>query len=239
MNRIKIMFLFGASAASAWGQTGFGASYTADGQPNIRLESKLEPENPALAHPFEEGTASRNKTFQRYLYDKATHEYFGYRVALDRVTSSEYRITLGPISLNPAEHPISDPLAQLMPSPAFPPPQIIRIGDRIAIDFFENQKTGQKIVDYLSLEQPNCDGESQKTDCLMALIADMNGELDRKLQALIARHDVATQQTLRQSQQSWATYRDDACRSLPDRTKQLDCQLKLTRSRIHDLGAIY
>jgi len=269
MIRIELAVLLTLLCARASAQTGVSASSSTDGQPTIKLESRLEPDKPALARDFETGTASRDKRFQRFLYDKTTHEYFGYSLTMEKVSSSETRITLGALSLNPAEKPISDVSARLMPSPVFPPPQVVHFGEKVAVSFFENPKTGQQIVDYLWLERKNCDGEAQKADCLEGLLADANADLQRVIQEKIAaivqeqvsrrvqqeiqdkvqkRIDERMQKwedrqqkkrSLQQSEQSWEIYRDQTCGSLPDVTKQSDCKLKLTRSHIHDMEQIY
>ena len=272
MSRTELLAILALVCVRGSAQTGITAISSTPGQPTIRLESKLAPETPSLTRDIASGTASRDKRFQRFLYDKATHEYFGYSLTLERVSSSETRITFGPLSLNPAEQPISDPSARLMPSPAFPPPQIVHFREKVAIDFFENPKTGQKIVDYVWLERPSCDGERQKADCLQSLLADANTDLQRLIQEKIAaavnrrieqeiedrvqkRIDEKMQKidqkmqkreeehekkrSLERSQQSWEMYRDETCGVLPDASQQVDCKLKLTRSRIRDVQQIY
>jgi len=181
---------------------------------------------------------------RRYLYKPDQHEYFGYDVVAERVdNSSEYRVSFRALSLTPDDLRLPDPsLWMLLPSPVFPEPQILHIGDMISFDVFENPKTGQKIVDYIRLERRTCEDVSEdqaKAACLSGLLDDAGRELAGRIAKAEAKPDAAVQESVRRSQQSWEKYRDDACKLLPTRVKQLDCQLTLTRDRIHEVKTIY
>jgi uncharacterized protein YecT (DUF1311 family) len=223
------------SVSSNWGFT-------------ITFESKLEPAKPDLAIPGESGIRHLdeiNPGMKRFLTNTKTHEYFGYDMKAEpiREHAGTYRVTFSDLTLAPQDLKLPDPGSwRRLPAPLFPPPQIVSTADTIALDLFENPSTGQKIVDYIRLKRDNCDEESAgpgQIACLTSLVDDAQRSLADRLSHLESTRDRATVTSIKESQQTWEKYRDDACMNLPNEVKRLQCQLKLTRSHTHDLSSIY
>lgn len=240
-----ILFL---SATTMWAQSGFSGTATSNGL-TIFVRSTLEPPKPDTAS-FTTGIAPLPRNgptgMRRYLYDRSQHEYAGYDMAAEWLPGSgEYRVTFKALSATPEDLHLPDSPSswRMIPPPAFPAPQLAHPGDTIALDFFENPSTGQKIVDYLRLERTktHCEDEASaaQISCLTSLLTEEERSLTRKMEALENKASKSAEGNLQQSQQSWERYRDDTCRTLSDRVKQLGCELKLTRSRIRELNSLY
>jgi hypothetical protein len=97
---------------------------------------------------------ARGSTMQHCLYDRFTTFYFGYAMTIspgatagtrtvlftpaDTASMSDgLRAVAGDLPLNPA------------PLPKYPPPQIVRSGDTIAMDLMTNADGSERIVDYI------------------------------------------------------------------------------------------
>src|SRR5262249_56611607 len=71
------------------------------------------------------------------------------------VSSGEYRFTFSPLRMTPKRREeIFDKVKgwSPLPIPQNPATQIVRAGDRIALDLFVNPQTGQKIVEYIRVQ---------------------------------------------------------------------------------------
>jgi len=238
-----ILFTCGVS----WAQSGFSGSASSTAGVTITFESKLEPSKPAMPFLGASGITGLGKNrpagMRRYSTNIKTHEYFGYDMTVEPVDAQAgtYRVTFSALTLTPEELKWPDPESwRMLPAPVFPPPQVISTADTIALDLFENPATGQKIVDYIHLKRDNCDAENgSQLSCLTGLVQDAQRSLEDKLKQMESTRETATVESIRASQQAWESYRDDACANLASEAKRLQCELKLTRSRIHDLGTIY
>jgi uncharacterized protein YecT (DUF1311 family) len=243
------LVLLSLSATAVWAQSGFSGTASSRDL-TVFVQSKLEPPKPDTIS-FTTGINSLPRNgplgMRRFLYDRSQHEYAGYDMAAEWLADSgEYRVTFRALSATPEDlHlPDSPSLWRMIPPPAFPVPQRVHPGDTIVLDFFENPSTGQKIVDYLRLERTktSCEGEGAseaQISCLSSLLTEAKRSLARKIEAIENNSNKSASGSLPQSQQSWERYRDDTCRTLSDRAKQLDCELKLTRNRISELNALY
>lgn len=225
INLLAVLLVVGPTTMRA--QDGFSSSFSLDDQPTIRVESRVDPSKP-YPSGIRSGSAHHNKQYERFLYNTAGHEYQGYSLTLDSVGSREYRVTLGPLDISPAEKPINDPSARLLPNPEFPPPQVLHFGERMEFVFFENAKTGQKVIDTIWLEPHVCDGSP---NC----VADLQDDLELRLQRLREKH-LAQANLLEDWERSWEAYRDGVCGSLGDATKQTNCKFEMTRERISALA---
>jgi polysaccharide export outer membrane protein len=119
-------------------------------------ETRLEPPAPPFAGGFVGGAVTDGEGVHRYLAYNSLHKFFGYdlQVSYEEPTHS-YRVTLRPLSIDPARVELPDPASwTVVPMPTYPSPQNVHGGDRIALDLFVNPATGQKIVDYLSFPKP-------------------------------------------------------------------------------------
>lgn len=91
--------------------------------------------------------------------------YFGYEVLIEALGKNSYRLTFQPLlmtqdlkrRLTGQRITLDDPSSPwtLLPSPSFPKPQTIQAGDVVALDLLVNKTTGQKIVDYVTIQEPD------------------------------------------------------------------------------------
>ena len=249
MKRISValLFLISGLARAEWTSSG----YTSSNDLSVYVESKFEPPSPRMAGNFGAGLQSLRRGqpgLRRYVYERTSLQYFGYDVAAEPLESTgEYRVTFSSLSLTPEEIKLPNPSAwKMFPPPVFPAPQIVHDGDTIAIDLFENPSTGQKFVDYIRVQRgsraqsarSDCGSEGSgeaKLTCLSGKLDKANAALASKRTELQTRADASSQESLRRSEESWEKYRDETCQPLSTREKQLQCQLELTRSHVHDL----
>jgi uncharacterized protein YecT (DUF1311 family) len=226
------------------GQTGFSWSGGAVLDLTVSVESKTEPPEPDIL-TGSEGVYFLGKGgpqgIRRFITNTKTHEYAGYDMKLEAIKPGQYRATFGALSLTAKDLNLSDPTAwRISPAPIFPPPQTVTTADTIVLDVMENPTTGQKIVDYIRLQHRNCDsagGGPAQLACLTSIVEDARRELQDKLNQLERIRTGAAAQSIILSQQSWTRYKDDACSTLETAVKRVNCEITLTRSRIHDLGS--
>ncbi|MBV9266944.1 MAG: DUF1311 domain-containing protein [Acidobacteriaceae bacterium] len=235
---ISVVLLFSVHAI-ACGQSGFSGSIGAVLDTTVTIESKTEPPKPDVL-TGRSGTAflgkGRPQGISRYLADSKTHRYTGYDMKVEAAGPGQYRVTFSALTLSAADMNLPDPANwNMSPAPVFPPPQIVTNADTIVLSIMENPATGQKVVDYIQLKRRNCDAVGDgvtKTSCLTSILQDERRALDEKLNRLEGPRGTAA----RGSQQSWEKYKEDACSALDTEVKRLECEVQLTRSRIHDLG---
>jgi uncharacterized protein YecT (DUF1311 family) len=232
-----------------WAQSGHTGSVGVISGVTITFKSKLEPPTPDSGFSGPSGIrilgTGKPEGMIRYLANNKTHEYFGYDMKVEPVDehAGTYRVIFGPLTLRAEQLNLPDPQNwHMLPAPAFPAPQTITTADTIALDLFENPSTGQKIVDYLRLKRDNCDAESAgpgQVSCLNGLVQEAQRLLEEKMTQMEKTRDTGTAAAIRGSQGAWEKYRDAACGNLGTEVSRLQCELKLMRSRTHDLGVIY
>lgn len=164
MRAIKAICFALISAACAFSQAGRLDSGNFSGpQFAIYWETRVEPASPALAQSL--GTkmvakvVSDTGMFIRVLMDREHRTYFGYNMAVKAVSSGSYNLYWQQrLNLTPAlaqDLRIDDPPAWTELSVrSVPGEKVVRMGDVIAIDLMVNSDTGQKIVDYISIQEP-------------------------------------------------------------------------------------
>jgi hypothetical protein len=235
------------TCVAAWAQAGFSGSMSSGTDVEIFFESKFEPPEPHLS--FVGGgmgvraLPGMNRGLRRYSANASTHEYFGYDIHVDpvEVHTGIYRVTFSALSLTPLEMNLTDSSSwRSLPPPAFPAPQIVNVGDKIALPLFENPATGQKVMDYISLKRHNCDAESGPSQiaCLDSLIEEEQKTLLRKIACETGKRDAAATAPIQESQPLWENFRDAACVNTNE-AKRLKCKLELTREHTHDIGNVY
>lgn len=231
--------------AAAWGQSGFSGSMSSGTDVEIFFQSKLEPPAPP-ALGLTDGVAplpGRARGMRRYSANTKTHEYFGYDIHVDPIDphAGVYRVTFSALSLTPFEMNLADSANwRSLPPPAFPAPQIINIGDIIAVTLFENPTTSQKVMDYIRITRHNCDAESghSQVACLNGLIEEEQKTLSAKMANVASKRGGFAAAPIQDSQPLWEKYRDAACGGGSE-AKRLQCKLELTRERTHDIGNVY
>jgi hypothetical protein len=147
------------AATLSWGQEN---SIRLDGGPSwkgfsIRFSSKLEPD-PTGASSELGGTVidlPGGVVGQRFIDDPAHKRSFGYDVRLiPSADGSTAEIRIEP--LHAAEHAVQRGWTQFgLPAglPKYPVIPGLSVGDTVALDLLVNPSTGQKIVDYITLER--------------------------------------------------------------------------------------
>ncbi len=232
-----VLFLLAARGIFAQGFSADLPSVNA----RIVIREKLEPVTPPmedLSSGIESGPGTSGRTARHTLIDSARHLYFGYDVAVDRLNADSFRVTFSALDASPDALKLPDPAAwSRIPSPGFPLPQVIHVADTMMIDLFENPATGQKIVDYVHLEDTvPCNGEAA---CLVKLTDKLGQDLAARVAEIASKRSSAQAAALVQSQQSWEQYKQDACGALTNPTQQVNCAMTLTLSRLGDLKKIY
>ena len=226
------------SSSLSWGQQGF--SGTVGGRSGIRvhMESQVEPPKPELPSIYQMGTGSNHDKFYRYTANTKSHEYFGYEMRVEPASQpGMYRVVFSALAQTAKDLSLPDPPSwTMLPAPTFPAPEIVSASDTIAMELYFNPSTGQKIVDYLRVNRESCDGQ---ISCWKEATAEAAQLLSVKLRQMESKGDAATVAALKESQPAWEKYRDAACANIADESKRLQCELKLSQSRLHDLGEIY
>jgi uncharacterized protein YecT (DUF1311 family) len=248
--KLTISFAFALFAAQVCrAQGGWSGSVGNDSGVTITVESKLEPPKPDLAAddlPEESGVkwlktkAGGSVGMIRYSKNVKTHEYFGYEVVAEPIPQAgSYRVTFSALTFE--DLGVSSSGWRLLPVPISPSPEIAGSADTIAVTLFENPATGQKMVDYLRIKRDNCDSQSGPAHvaCLAGLVRDARRSLSEKLSRLASNGDAAAALALKDSQEAWEKYREQACANFKDEAKRLQCELTLLRNRTRELGEIY
>jgi hypothetical protein len=94
------------------------------------------------------GIADASDRIHRFLEDLSTKTYFGYDVMATPTDSNQFLVTILPLQLPPADLPGRTP----GPQPRIPGPQILQVGDTMAIDMLVSADGKQKVVDYIQVE---------------------------------------------------------------------------------------
>ena len=241
---LALMFM---TCGVCWSQSGFsGTVMNSNFGVTIEVESKLEPSKPEMAIPGKTGLShleGAKPGMRRFSTNTTTHEYSGYDMRIEAIEKNgTYRVTFSALTLKPEDLKLPEPGTwRMVPPPLFPPSQIVSLADTIAVDVFESPATGQKIVDYIRFKRDNCEQEgagSSQIDCLNGLVQDARRSLTEKLTQMENTRDPVAATSIKESQQTWEAYRNAACANLTSEVKRLQCELKLTRSRAHDLDAM-
>jgi len=120
----------------------------------------LEPSVPELGN-LGGGTIGGEGTIHRLMWDRRQRVYFGYDVSIDPLPEpNTYRMTFGQLTLSPEDtRVLGGDHSTFMPLPApdwsGPAVRTVRAGEVFALDLLTNNATGQKIVDYVTVQGPS------------------------------------------------------------------------------------
>jgi hypothetical protein len=122
-------------------------------------ETRLMPPTPALDEGFRTKTTNWPGPIHRIMVDRTRRIYFGYDVLIDTLPeANSYRVTFQQLVMTPelAQQLLPDNQLTWVPLPAmvFPGPQTVHGSDVLALTLLTNSTTGQKIVDYLAVQEP-------------------------------------------------------------------------------------
>ncbi|HYP06172.1 MAG TPA: hypothetical protein VER03_08030 [Bryobacteraceae bacterium] len=169
---LVLFFLFLiASPALAGSATMNGIKFT--------YESRLEPPMPVMR--LGSGVLV-NRTVQRHLWDMSNKTFFGYDVSMDSMVDGRYLFTFAALSMTPQKMEALYPGThgwRLIPLPSVPAKQVLSEGDTLALDLFVNPSTGQKVVDYLTVERGEGRGLTAPGPARDLMVADVSMELSR------------------------------------------------------------
>jgi hypothetical protein len=122
-------------------------------------ETRILPATPPLAEGFSTTTTDTFGVIHRVMMDRSGRTYFGYDVLIDVLPeNNSYRITFKPLVMTStlAKGLEMDQWSAWMTlaAPRFPAPQVVHGGDILEFTLLTNQATGQKISDYISVQEP-------------------------------------------------------------------------------------
>ena len=152
MKRISFLLVFHFTGA-VWGQLMTGSA-GANGV-SFSYETRLEPPDPPISKIGGGALTHNNKLVQRHVCDFAQKKCFGYDLTMEPLADGRYRFEFSPLTITPEKMAdIFDNVGgwTLLPMPQRPATQILSAGQTLALDLFVNPSTGQKIVDYLTIQ---------------------------------------------------------------------------------------
>jgi hypothetical protein len=128
-------------------------------------EERLEPASPELKNVVS-GTVTDTGGIHRFMADQMRKVYFGYDISIEELAEpNTYRVTFSRIKMTPAlakavfldgDPSNWKPLVTGWDSPTV---RTMRAGDVMAIPLLTNSTTGQKVVDYVTFQEPKQQGE--------------------------------------------------------------------------------
>jgi len=122
-------------------------------------ETRLSPPSPPLAEGFSTTTTDSTGVIHRVMLDRSGRTYFGYDVLVEVLPEANiYKVTFKPLVMTSrlAEGWSMDRWSEWLPlaAPRFPAPQSVRSGEILELTLLTNGGTGQRIVDYVSIQEP-------------------------------------------------------------------------------------
>jgi hypothetical protein len=150
----------------AWTGIGDAASSRVDGGLVVRAgygfywETRVEPPAPALGDGFLTQSVDGADAIHRIMLDRRSRTYFGYDVVVAPMgEAGRYRVTFRPLTLSPqaAAQVVPGPVSEWasLPSPEFAPVEAVGAGEVLALELLRNGDTGQRIVDYVTVQDPS------------------------------------------------------------------------------------
>jgi hypothetical protein len=170
--KVISILLAGGLLVPAFGQTGVIAQGDVSGKGfTLYWQSRLEPPTPPMGNGlgYGSGTNERNGDIFRIMIDRSKRTYFGYEVHVESIAPrNTYKVAFHQLDISPEvlqrrlhmDDPSSwkkietgTPVAK----PLYPfreAQDIVHTLDVIAVELLMNPETGQKIVDYVVLQEP-------------------------------------------------------------------------------------
>jgi len=171
MKQISALLMFAASVV--WAQE---SHLTVGGDPTwkglqIRFVSKVEPPGPNSTGALSGGVVVEHGRAHHLINDPVHKSYFGYDIVLEpSADGNSAQIRIEP--LRPGRADISGPPGwTLLQLPRYPVIPNVKVGDTVALDLLVNAATGQKIVDYLTLERRGSPKGRESHDFTLADVA--------------------------------------------------------------------
>jgi hypothetical protein len=137
----------------------------------VRFVSKVEPPGPNSTATLPGGVVVEQGRAHHLINDPAHKSYFGYDIVLEPAADGNAaQIRIEP--LRPLRANVSGPAGwTLLQLPRYPLIPNVKVGDTVALDLLVNAATGQKIVDYLTLERRGSPKGRESHDFTLADVA--------------------------------------------------------------------
>jgi hypothetical protein len=151
MRRISFLLSF-CFTGVVWAQLMTGNGHVSG--VSYSYETRLEPPEPKISK-IGGGTLTTDNVVKRHLCDFIQKKCFGYDLKMEALSDGRYVLEFSPLTITPEKMAeIFDNVGgwTLLPMPQRPATQILNAGDTVALDLFVNPSTGQKIVDYLTVQ---------------------------------------------------------------------------------------
>ncbi len=152
MRGISALLVFAATVVAQESHLTVGGDPSWKGL-QIRFVSKVEPPGPDSTGTLSGGVVVEQGRAHHLINDPAHKSYFGYDLVLEPTADGNIaQIRIEP--LRPLRADVSGPAGwTLLQLPQYPVIPNVKVGDTVALDLLVNEATGQKIVDYLTLER--------------------------------------------------------------------------------------
>jgi hypothetical protein len=147
----------------------------------VRYVSRLEPGSPPI-HKVGGGVLTSKDIIKRHLCNFDNNTYFGYDLTVEPIVDNRFLLLFAPSSLSPQD--ITGFFKEVsfwtpLPLPDGPTTMEARAGETVALDLFVNPSTGQKVTDYLTIdnnerEQSHVTGDTHDFSAEDATIAIMS-----------------------------------------------------------------
>jgi hypothetical protein len=118
-------------------------------------ETRLEPPVPPLSDDLGMIVLETPPNIMhRVMIDRGARVYFGYNARIDVLSGGHFRVTLGALTMTPQLEKLLGENAntwRMLPSPRFPPAQVIEAGDILELPLLTNSGWGQRLTDYVTV----------------------------------------------------------------------------------------
>lgn len=168
------------AATAVWGQEST-LSVTLNGI-EVRFLTKVEPPGDNARSQLPGGVVINPSAPDRAhhtITDSANKRYFGYDLRVEpRGDGNTVQLWIEPLSGARARVPI-EPGWTLITPPKYPVIPLVKLGDTVAIDLLVNRATGQKVVDYLTVNRSGFEAVAASRKARDFSLADVELTLDR------------------------------------------------------------
>lgn len=147
-------------AAPAWAQTGrVAGGSVSQATFGFYWETRLDPASPPLSESFWTEATDEPGVVHRFMFDRTQNIFVGYDALVDVLPDpNTYRVTFRNLTMTPELlNQFSGDRWSRMPTPGweFPAPEVIHGGDVIALTLLSNPTTQQRVVDYVTVQEPS------------------------------------------------------------------------------------
>ncbi|MBI2685676.1 MAG: hypothetical protein HYX27_05115 [Acidobacteria bacterium] len=161
---MKLLSLFFVALTAAHAEKLMGGSVWSNGT-LVKFETRLEPGAPPITK-HGGGTLTEKHTIKRHVCNFDNHTYFGFDLTMRRLESGKLRLEFAQLTITPAQMTelfpkVTDWKPLALPGDA---PALLEVndGDVVALDLFVNPSTGQKVIEYMTVNDKDKDKSKDK-----------------------------------------------------------------------------